>query len=253
MRTRTILLTGASGKFGKLLTHHFLAMGDVVIGTARSRESLERLINGLPNNCNKFIGILVNLAANDGIEKLCVDLTERKLYPDCLINNARSIENLKVQDNGIVNRENFINEYLIDVNVPYELTMTLVKQTGSQLKKVLNIGSQYGIVAANLSLYENPEQQSPIHYSVAKAALVHLTKELAVRLINQGVQVNCIAFGGVEGRVDESFKQRYSTLCPSGRMLKEDEVVGPVELLLSDLSLGITGQTLISDGGWCLW
>jgi NAD(P)-dependent dehydrogenase (short-subunit alcohol dehydrogenase family) len=207
----------------------------------------------LGDSYKHFIGIVTDLAAERGVERLVAELASRSLYPDCLINNARSLDYLKTQDSGIVSRENFTSEYVLDVVVPYELTMLLAKQADSRLTKVVNIGSQYGSVAANLSLYDDPERQSPIHYSVAKGALVHLTRELAVRLAKQKVQINCVAFGGVEGRVDEAFKERYSNLCPMGRMLREDELAGPVELLLSSHSNGITGHTLMADGGWSLW
>lgn len=253
MTNRIILLTGATGKFGKVLSRHFLAAGDTVVGTARSEESLECLGKTLGDCDKRFIGIVSDLAAEGGVERLVAELASRSLYPDCLINNARSLDYLKAQDNGIVSRENFANEYVLDVVVPYELTMLLANQADSRLAKVVNIGSQYGSVAANPSLYDDPERQSPIHYGVAKAALVHLTRELAVRLAKQKVQINCVAFGGVEGRVDEAFMQRYASLSPMGRMLTEDELAGPVELLLSAHCHGIIGHTLMADGGWSLW
>jgi hypothetical protein len=102
-------------------------------------------------------------------------------------------------------------------------------------------------------LYSDAVNQSPLHYGVAKAALQQLTRELAVRLANRDIQVNCVAFGGVEGRVDDAFKQRYAQLCPMGRMLREEEVVTPVDMLLSDGCSGVTGHTLAVDGGWGIW
>ena len=102
-------------------------------------------------------------------------------------------------------------------------------------------------------MYKNDLSNSPIQYSLAKSALHHLTKELAVRLSHSKIRVNCIAFGGVDGRVDNEFKNRYSKLTPLGRMLKEDEVVGPLEFLLSDSSSSITGEIISADGGWTIW
>jgi NAD(P)-dependent dehydrogenase (short-subunit alcohol dehydrogenase family) len=131
--------------------------------------------------------------------------------------------------------------------------MALATQKNSQIRRVVNIGSQYGTVAVNPHLYIDPVKQSPLHYGVAKAALAHLTKELAVRLAGKNIQVNCVAFGGVEGRVDDAFKERYAKLCPMGRMLRDDEVVGPVDMLLSDKCSGITGHVLAVDGGWGIW
>lgn len=253
MNPRTILITGGSGKFGQTLVKHFLATGDRVIATCLTDASLEKLHSTHIGVGDRFVGLKADLTEKDAAALLRQRLDSLNLQPDGLVNNARSVAFLKIGEDGLVCRENFVNEYLLDVVVPYELTMAIAQQSGSKLRRVLNIGSQYGTVAANPNLYTDPVKQSPLHYGVAKAALAHLTKELAVRLAGRGVQVNCVAFGGVEGRVDEAFKQRYAQLCPMGRMLKDDEVVGPVEMLLSDKSSGITGHILAVDGGWGIW
>jgi len=131
--------------------------------------------------------------------------------------------------------------------------MALAQQTNSNLESVVNIGSQYGVVAPNLNLYSERVIESSLHYGVAKAGMGHLTKELAIRLAGQDIRVNCVAFGGVEGRVGDDFKKRYSALCPLGRMLNESDLAGPVDLLLSSASSAITAHTLIVDGGWIVW
>lgn len=253
MRPRTILVTGGTGKFGRALVSYFLTAGDFVIATCRTDKSLEKLRAEYPDAGNKLSGIKVDLTESGAIAALIDQLNAHELAPDCLVNNARSISFLEIDQNGLASRENFANEYLLDVIVPYELTMALMMQKGSQLRRVVNIGSMYGTVAANPHLYTDPVQQSPLQYGVAKAALAHLTKELAVRLADKNIQVNCVAFGGVEGRVDEAFKQRYAKLCPMGRMLRDDEVVGPVDMLLSNKCSGITGHILAVDGGWGIW
>ncbi len=253
MKPRTILITGGSGKFGRPLVSHFLEMGDCVITTCRSSESLEKILVEFARYGEKFVGIQADLTDPEAVKMLMDRLDSQDIRPDCLVNNARSLSFLKIEENGLVGRENFAGEFLLDVIVPYELVMAVAMQENSQLRRVVNIGSMYGTVAANPHLYTDPARQSPLHYGVAKAALSHLTKELAVRLSNNGIQVNCVAFGGVEGRVDEAFKQRYAQLCPMGRMLKEDEIVGPVAMLLSDKCSGVTGHTLAVDGGWSVW
>lgn len=250
---RLILITGATGKVGRVLTSHFLNQGDSVIGTSRTDEGLDRLRLELGNLASNFHGVPADLTLRDAVATVCSALKSRGLSPTGLVNNARSTRYLKVQEDGLVSRDDFCDEYLMDVFIPYELTMRLATQPGSQLTNVVNVGSQYGAVAANPHLYANPSKDSPINYGVAKAALMHLTKELAVRLVDKGISVNCVALGGIEGRVDEAFKQRYSVLCPLGRMLTEAEVVGPIDLMLSPKCNAVTGQTLMADGGWTLW
>ena len=253
MTARTILITGGSGKFGQAMVNYFLAAGERVLVTCRTSDSLDKLTKEYRNSSNRFNCFKVDLTEDYSIASLLEQLDSVNIQPDCLVNNARSLSFLGVGQEGLVSRSNFTNEYLLDVVVPYELTMALVHQKNSKLHRVVNIGSQYGTVAANPNLYTDPVTQSPLHYGVAKAALAHLTKELAVRLASKDIQVNCIAFGGVQGRVDEAFQQRYAQLCPMGRMLRDDEVVGPVDVLLSDKCSGITGHVLAVDGGWSIW
>ena len=249
---RTILLTGASGKFGRVFLNHLLANKHNVIGTASSKSSLDKIVSKYDLKNKSFHGVVIDLCEVNSSRKLVGLLRKKNLYPDCLINNARNLKFLETSKSGETIRKNFLNEYLLDVVVPYEISMELWRYS-SDLSLIVNIGSQYGSVAANPALYTDPRKDSPIHYGVAKAALSQLTKELAVRFADNGIQVNCIAYGGVEGRADDQFKQRYSKMVPMGRMLCEDEIVWPLDTLLSKKSGPMTGQTLNFDGGWTIW
>lgn len=253
MSSRVILITGGSGKFGRSLVSCFLEKNDTVIFTARNQDSIAAVLDAHPEGCEHLVGIQADFTAEDATANLMGALAERGLWPDCLVNNARSLSFLKTGSNGVVSRANFMGEFQVDVVTPYELTMALALQPENKLKRVVNISSQYGVVAANPALYTDPAHQSPLHYGVAKAALAHLTRELAVRLADRGIQVNCVAFGGVEGRVDDAFKQRYANLVPMRRMLRDDEVAGPVNYLLSDECSGMTGHVMVVDGGWSIW
>ncbi len=250
---RTVVLTGATGLIGRVLLKHFVASGDVVVGIGRSPDSLDKLKSELNDRSEHLYGISVDLSSENACDQIKERLLAADLWPDCLINNARDTSYLRLSPTGTVARTDFMGELLMDVVVPYELTMALAQLPNSKLGSVVNIGSQYGVVASNLNLYSDPSLESPLHYGVAKAALGHLTKEMAVRLAVQDIRVNCVAFGGIEGRVGDNFKKRYSVLCPMGRMLKESDLAGPVDFLLSPASSAITGHTLIADGGWSIW
>lgn len=251
--SRSILITGATGKIGRVLTQHFLAAGDTVIATGRSPDGLQSLALELADAGGKLHTVQVDLLADGAAATVLEKLVQLGCMPDCLINNARNVAFLRTGEDGVVARQDFLDEFALDVVTPYQLVMALANATGSRLRAVVNIGSQYGSVAPNLRLYTDPHRQSPLQYGVAKAALAHLTKELAVRLADRGIRVNCVAFGGVEGRVDEAFKQRYAALCPSGRMLGEHELAGPVDMLLSDATSAVTGHVMMADGGWSVW
>ena len=257
MSQRHILLTGATGKFGKVLTKHLIEQGHHVIAISRSLAKLSELATQIgmnPQQFNEqFTAIEVDLARPEAPTELCDILDDRRISITHLINNARSLDYLKTEVNGVVSVHNFTQEFVVDVVIPYQLGMALVERQGQHLTHIIHIGSQYGTVAANLNLYDQPQIESAIHYSVAKAALVHLTKEMATRLAKRQIQVNCVSYGGVEGRVNEAFEQRYAALSPIGRMLQEEEILAPIDMLINHPSISMTGHTLHADGGWSLW
>jgi NAD(P)-dependent dehydrogenase (short-subunit alcohol dehydrogenase family) len=250
---KTLLLTGGTGKFGKVLVGHFAQSGWNIVTTSRDKSRLDQLVDGIEVVKGQVMGIVADLEQPSASRKLVDELTACGIAITHLVNNARSLETLAVQVDGTTEHDSFVGEFELDVVVPYELAMCLARSEAQKLSSIVNIGSMYGVVAPNPALYEGTLDRSPIQYSVSKAALHHLTRELAVRLAPKMIRVNCVAFGGVEGRVDEAFLERYAQLVPSRRMLKASEVIGPVEFLLSDASSAVNGHVLIADGGWTVW
>lgn len=249
---QTILITGGTGKFGRKFVEHFLKKKWRVIFTTTSELRGKTLVKDLGSPDN-LLSLVFDFTESEAIEKLLIKLKNQGYLVNHLVNNARSLDSLKTDSKGQSSRTNLMSEYLLDVVVPYELSMSLFNTQSEELKTITNIGSQYGLVAANPYLYDDYPKQSPIQYGIAKAALIHLTKELAIRMASDKVRVNCIAYGGVDGRVNSEFKKRYSRLTPMGRMLNDEEVVGSLDFLVSEESVAITGHTLPVDGGWTLW
>jgi len=253
MTQRTVLVTGAGGKFGRVYLRYLLSKGHRVVALVRTHDGMQKLYREFAGGRGEMICILADLLAPDSTDCVVDELRQRDLNVECLINAARNIEFLKSSTSGLASRDNFIQEYMLDVVVPYELSMKLMLSQDSALCQIINVGSQYGSVAAHLPLYEHPMTQSPVQYSVAKSALVQLTKELGTRFAEHNIQVNCISYGGVEGRVDEAFESRYARLCPIGRMLNEEEIVAPLQMLFENRCMAMTGHVVHADGGWSLW
>lgn len=249
---QTILITGGTGKFGRRFVEHFAEKKWRVFFTSTNEANARALVDEL-GSLEGLEPIVSDLTRPGAAEGVVQAIRDKGCQINHLVNNARSLDSLRTNALGQTDREDFLAEYLMDVVVPYELSMAFFNAQADQLHTITNIGSQYGLVAANPHLYNEYPKQSPIQYGVAKAALGHLTKELSVRMACKNVRVNCIAYGGVEGRVDESFKDRYAELTPSRRMLTESEVVGPLDFLVQQSSSSVTGQTLVADGGWTVW
>lgn len=249
-----MLITGATGKLGRSFAHGFAGLRCNVVFTSRGGDAAKVLeTECLELGAPAVACVEADLTSEDAPAFVAGQLSERQLLPDVLINNARDLRYLQLGADGRISRHGWQGELTLGVVLPYELTMALAESPGSPLKKVINVASIYGVTAPNLNLYQGMDGAAAVHYGVAKAALIHLTKELAVRLAQRRIAVNAVSYGGVAGRADPAFEERYGRLCPGGRMLDESEVFGAVKFLASEDSGGMTGHNLIVDGGWTVW
>ena len=112
------------------------------------------------------------------------------------------------------------------------------------------------VTASNAGL--RPEPLVCYGYAASKAAVIHLVRQAALELAQEGVLVNAICpgpfygtliGGGVTEHPTEELKQAWTTLIPLGRMAHPDELKGLVVLLASDASSFMTGAAYLVDGG----
>jgi 3-oxoacyl-[acyl-carrier protein] reductase len=90
-------------------------------------------------------------------------------------------------------------------------------------------------------------------YIASKGALQQLTTSLAAHLARRRITVNCIDPGPVDtGYADEESREFVAARMPQARWGTPVDVANLVEFLVSDAAAWITGQTLVSDGGWSL-
>jgi len=115
---------------------------------------------------------------------------------------------------------------------------------------IVNIASMSGSIV-NRGLLQ-------AHYNASKAAVIHLSKSLAMEWCGRGVRVNAISPGytatpmNTRPEVAEQAKQ-FEADTPLGRMASVDELVGPVVFLTSAASSFCTGVDLLVDGGFVCW
>ena len=115
---------------------------------------------------------------------------------------------------------------------------------------IVNIASMSGVIV-NRGLRQ-------AHYNSAKAAVIHLSKSLAMEWSDRGVRVNSISPGytatpmNTRAEVADQVRQ-FEADTPLGRMATVEEIAGPAVFLLSDAATFCTGVDLLVDGGFVCW
>lgn len=250
---RTVVITGATGKLGSALARHLAPLGWRLVLTSRDSERCEPLASELRAEGATVCTVALDLLDEESAETLAERLANVDIKVTHVVSNARSLDTLKLDEDGLAPSQQFLDEFAIDVVAPYRMLMAFVRSKRHDIRAVVTVGSQYGELAPNPALYEGDLSRSPVQYGVAKAALHHMTRELSVRLAPD-VRVNCVAYGGFEGHVDAAFLDRYARLAPLGRMLTPADAGGPVAFLLDDAAAAaVTGHVLVADGGWSVW
>ena len=151
-----------------------------------------------------------------------------------------------------------------EISVGLTGTMICIKHFGSKMAKknqgvIVNISSQYGLVAPNQSIYtknnkpNDTQDVKPITYSAIKHAMIGLTRYTATYWAKNGVRCNALAPGGVFNNHDDIFVNNFSSLVPLGRMATKDEYKSSIIFLCSDASSYMNGSVLTVDGGLTCW
>ena len=181
--------------------------------------------------------------------KQAVDTVEKVLGPLSIAVNCAGIANaVAAEEMPLAQWQKVIDVNLtgIFLSCQAEAKVMLPRKQGA----IVNIASMSGTIV-NRGLLQ-------AHYNSSKAAVIHLSKSLAMEWSDRGVRVNSISPGytltpmNLRPEVAEARKQ-FEADTPLGRMATVDELVGPAVFLSSPAASFCTGIDLLVDGGFVCW
>ncbi|MEM9039266.1 MAG: SDR family NAD(P)-dependent oxidoreductase [Actinomycetota bacterium] len=240
---RVALVTGGSRGIGKMIVEGFLAAGiDRVYITARKVAQVEETVAELGD---RVIGIPGDISTIEGIDALVADLTDREPQLDVLVNNAGAAwgaEYLDFPESGW--------DKVMDLNVkaPFFLTQKLhplltSAASAERPAKVINIASIDGMRINPWETYS---------YQASKAAMIHLTRRMAARLVADHVYVSGIGPGAFPSEMNKAARdaeEATSAGIPAQRVGDAFDVGGTAVYLAARSGDYTIGETIAVDGG----
>jgi NAD(P)-dependent dehydrogenase (short-subunit alcohol dehydrogenase family) len=240
---RTALVTGASRGIGRQAALTLAGAGAAVVLAARSKEDLAEVAAaarraGAPD----AIVVPTDVLDEEAVEAAVAAAVDGTGRLDVLVNVAGGQAfTAYVADTRTEGWDKVLGLNLRSVFVACKAAMAHLPPGGS----IVNVASIAGLTAS----------PGLAAYGAAKAAVIALTRTLAVEAAAQGVRVNCLAPGWVRTELtrrmwsDPETSRALVAQVPMGRWADVEELAGPLLLLASDAGSYITGATLVVDGG----
>ncbi len=240
---RTALVTGGSRGIGRMIAEGFLAQGARVYISSRKADACDKAAAEM---CK--IGPCVSLPADvssvEAANAMAAAFSEREDRLDILVNNAGAAWGAEFDVFPESGWDKVVN---LNLKAPFFLTQALVTQLRAAAKvrpaKVINIASIDGVSV-------NP--QETYSYAASKAGLIHLTRRMALRLIQDNIVVTAIAPGAFASDMNKDARDHgdaVSARIPSGRVGTAEDMAGAAIYLASRAGDYVVGSTLIVDGG----
>lgn len=237
------VVTGGSGGLGGRICHALAdSRANVAVLYGWSREKAEDVAGQLQAKGVQAEAVHCDVTDPQMVASMATQVLDRFGRIDILINDAGYNKWIPFDDLDALTYQDW--NKLIDVNLTGP--MLTIKAVAGHMKdrgsgRIINISSVAGLAPTG----------SSIGYAVAKSALIHLTKCMAVGLAPD-ILVNCIAPGYLEGtRMSENLAPEYRVAATQGSLLKraadKDDIARQVVAFCATDS--ITGQTLAIDSG----
>jgi NAD(P)-dependent dehydrogenase (short-subunit alcohol dehydrogenase family) len=235
---RTAIITGGSRGIGLAIAQRLALGGANIVLTSRKQDSADAAAEQVGGNA---VGVAAH-AVDEDAARHCVDLTLQRFGSiDILVNNAGT----NPAYGPLIDQDHARFSKTFDVNLWAPLLWTSLaakawmREHGGAIVNTASIGGMHQ--APNMGMY-----------NATKAALIHVTKQLALEL-SPRVRVNAVAPGVVRTKLAEALWKDHEDLVAAGSALdrigEPPDVAAAVAFLVSDESSWITGETLVLDGG----
>lgn len=240
---KVCLVTGAASGIGRATAQRLASEGATLMLADINAEGLEETRASLPEGARAEVAVF-NAIDDDSCRDMVAQTVDTHGRLDVLCNIAGMSRSAKFLD---LKREDWDRMFAVNTTSLFIITQAALPHLIKAKGNIVNMASASGRVGAPYFS----------HYAASKAAVISLTRSLAVEFSKEGVRVNCICPGGVNtpmaqvnadsmaADIDMDLLRRLFALHPEAR---PEEIAGAVAYLASEEARYVSGASFAIDG-----
>ena len=252
LQARVAIVTGAGRGIGRATALELARMGAEIVVAELDRANAERTATEVRGCSRRALAVPTDVMSRQDLAALVEQTSAEFGRIDILVNNAgiyRAATTLEVTE------EHWDAVMNINAKAVFFATQAVLPTM---------IAQKRGVIVSLASMAGKIGSRANLPYNASKAAVISMTKSLAVAHAADGIRVNCVCPGFVETDMwtvvareqgalleqsPEEFTRRQARRIPLGRMERAEDVANVIGFLVSPRSDYITGQALSVDGG----
>jgi len=240
---KVALVTGASGGLGRHFALTLARNGATVVVAARRIDSINAVAAEIAAAGGQSAAVVLDVTSSDSVRAAFDQAQARFEAVDILVNNS-----------GIVVGKPALEQSPEDWNQVLETNLRGAFFMATECARRLRDAKRPGSIINIASILGLRQASMVASYAASKAALIQLTKTLALELARYDIRVNAIAPGYIESDLNRDFfateaGQALVRRIPQRRLGSPHDLDGPLLLLASQSSRYMTGSVIVADGG----
>jgi len=244
LKDKVAIVTGAGQGIGRGIALAMAKEGANVVVADITDKRFE-VVKEIEAMGSQALAVKCDVSNKNDVDGMVREALNKFQRVDILVNNAGIYPFKPFADMTEQDWDKVLNINL--KGVFYCVKAVLPKMIEQKYGKIVNLASIAGTVSGFPSL---------VHYSASKAAIAGFTKSLALEVAPHGINVNAIAPGPIDTpgtkAPDITIMEQTKKMIPLGRMGLPEDISNLAVFLASDKSNFITGQCIVSDGGYTI-
>ena len=241
LKNKIVLVTGAAKGIGLATVKRLLKKDAKVILWDFQPNDLEDAVKSLKAEGHNVFSQVCDVTNKEQVYRNAAIIKKDIGDVDILINNAGI-----TQDNLAIRMS--LDEWQKVININLTSTFLMSKFA---IKKMLK--NKSGKIVNITSVVGHTGNLGQANYTASKAAIVAMSKSLAIEYAKKNININCISPGFIKtamtDNIDEKFREVIVSKIPSARLGEPDDIANAVLFLSSDQSDYINGETIHVNGG----